>query len=640
MDDVTVDFFRAMRPEGEVPFIIKNDYQETGRTVYLYEGDNNSALVAKIFTALMLGLKIMVVSDSKKFIKKLEAAMTVKIFDNQPLFGTDGQLDNKSENKLRIWSIHAENSGSEENVAFIKDISEEVKKVDVLLASPSLGTGVDIPNYHFDAVFGAFHAVSQTATECAQSLHRYRPQVPLHIWVAPRPPFGYKETNAAKIKERMLELNQMTAFLIRIDPETGRRGAEKDWALNAYCEIEANRNRSINNLRDDLHSLLGEMGYNLTNGESEADPVVAMELKEAGQTLDTAHQLAVVQANNISSGEYLNRQSKDFLQPEELVECEKYRIQRDYGMPVTEELVKQDAGGYLISKIIALESLLAPSVGEIIDPTTGKKYPAPPQIVAERDLRERDNLPLCMDWHNYSGKWLARHILGLPKILARLLAGEEICATDPSVMQMTNVALTTRAHIKAILGFTIPENCKPMWLLGILIGQLGLRMIGQKKGKRGQQVRYYSLSVEELAFAVEVLEYREQQRIEKAEREREIESSHRLQSARMHSQYGIDPPLPTVTTPPLKRDIYPLEGVVDTVKNEPKNADFRLNDLSSETLEKLKPCLELLEGTINLGLSVIKEIVLELLANNGSKTHILSWLLQSKKLSTVYMGDG
>jgi hypothetical protein len=639
MDDVTVDFFRAMRPEGEVPFIIKNDYQESGRTVYLYEGDNNSALVAKIFTALMLGLKIMVVSDSKKFIKKLEAAMTVKIFDNQPLFGTDGQLDNKSENKLRIWSIHAENSGSEENVAFIKDISEEVKKVDVLLASPSLGTGVDIPNYHFDAVFGAFHAVSQTATECAQSLHRYRPQVPLHIWVAPRPPFGYKETNAAKIKERMLELNQMTAFLIRIDPETGRRGAEKDWALDAYCEIEANRNRSINNLRDDLHSLLGEMGYNLTNGESEADPVVAMELKEAGQTLDTAHQLAVVQANNISSGEYNRRQSKDFLQPEELVECEKYRIQRDYGMPVTEELVKQDAGGYLISKIIALESLLAPSVGEIIDPTTGKKYPAPPQIVAERDIRERDNLPLCMDWHNYSGKWLARHILGLPKILTRLLAGEEICATDTDVVKMTQTAQATRAHIKAILGFTIPENCKPMWLLGILIGQLGLRMIGQKKGKRGQQVRYYSLSVKELAFAVEVLQYRERQRIEKAEREREIQEENRLYQARMQSMYGIDSPLPTVTTPPLKRDIYPLEGVVDTENKDPKNADSRSNEPSPDTLEKLKLCRELLEGTINLGFSLIKEIVIENLSSNGVQTQILSWLLQSKKPIIVYMGD-
>ena len=639
MDDVAVDFFRAMRPEGEVPFIIKNDYKETGRTVYLYEGDNNSALVAKIFTALMLGLKIMVVSDSKKFIKKLEAAMTVKVFDNQPLFGTDGHLDSKSENKLRIWSIHAENSGSEENVAFINDISTEVKKVDVLLASPSLGTGVDLPNFHFDAVFGAFHAVSQTATECAQSLHRYRPQVPLHIWVASRPPFGYKETNAAKIKERMLELNQMTAFLIRIDPETGRRGAEKDWALDAYCEIEANRNRSINNLRDDLHSLLGEMGYNLTHVESEADPLVAMELFEAGQTLDTAHQLAVVQANSISSSEYNHRQSSDFLQPEEIVECEKYRIQRDYGMPVTEELVKQDAGGYLISKLIALESLLLPSEGEIIEPGTGKKYPAPPQIVSQRDLRERDNLPLCMDWHNYSSKWLARHILGLPKILARLLAGEEICATDPDVVRITSTAIATRAHIKAILGFTVPENCQPMWLLGILVGQLGLKMIARKKGPRGQQVRYYSLAVEELAFAVEVLQYRERQRIEKAEREREIEEKNRLYQARMQTQYGIAPPNTSVATPPLKRDIYPLEGVVATEDDRPENADIRSNEPSPDTLEKLKPCRELLERTINTGLSVIKEIVIKLLASNGIQNQILSWLLQSKKAIVVYTGD-
>ncbi len=382
------------------------------------------------------------------------------------------------------------------------------------------------------------------------------------------------------------------------------------------------------------------MGYNLTPGESEADPNVAMELKEAGQTLDTAHQLAVVQAANISSSEYLSRQSKDFLQPEEIVECEKYRIQRDYGMPVTEELVKRDAGGYLISQIIALESLLLPSEGEIIDSTTGKKYPAPPQIVAQRDLRERDTLPLCMDWHNYSSKWLARHILGLPKILTRLLAGEEICASDPDVVQMTKTAMMARAQIKVILNLTIPQNCQPMWLLGVLLGQLGLKMIGRKKGNRGQQIRYYSLSVEELVFAVEVLQYRERQRIEKAEREREIQEQNRIHQAMMQSQYGIDSPEPTVTTPPLKRDMYPLEGVVDTVKDDPENADSRSNEPSTNTLDKLKPCLELLEGTINLGLSLIKEIVIERIANNGVQTHILSWLLQSKKLITVYMGDG
>jgi hypothetical protein len=638
MDDVTLDFFGAMRlsrdkppnefgglspeaedkyaPSGEVPFIIKNNYKSAGRTVYFYEGKDDTALVSKIFTALMLGLKIMVVSDSKKFIKKLEAAMTVKVFEGrrQRAGGRGQEAEGRrdlepSENKLRIWSIHADNSGSDENVAFIKDISSEVKNVDVLLASPSLGTGVDIPNYHFDAVFGAFHAVSQTATECAQSLHRYRPQVPLHIWVAPRPPFGYKETNATKIKERMLELNEMTAFLIRIDPVTGRRGAEKDWALDAYCEIEANRNRSINNLRDDLHSLLDEMEYNLITAELETDTQVAMELKEAALTLDTQYQSAVVRAKDINSSEYNSRQSKDYLPPEEIVECEKYRIQRDYGMPVTEELVKRDAGGYLISQLIALESLLLPHQGEIIAPATGKKYPAPPQIVAEKDLRERDNLPLCMDWHNYSGKWLARHILGLPKILSRLLAGEEICATDPELVQMTETAVMTRTHIKAILGFTIPVNCKPMWLLGILLGQLGLKMIARKKGKREKQVRYYSLSVSELTFAIEVLQYRNRQRIEKAQKEREIQEQACLHQAMMQIQYGIAPPVSSVSIPPQKRDIHTLEGVVDTEKDVPQNVDSNSNELLPHTLEKLKPCLELLEGTINLGMEVIKGLI-------------------------------
>ena len=249
MNDVTVNFFRAMRRSDEVPFIIKNEYKQAEREVYFYEGEDSSALVAKISTALMLGLKIMVASDSKKFIKKLSTAMTVTVDEDKSLFEPD-ELNSPGNNKLRIWSIHAENSGSEENKAFIKDISSEVKNLDVLLASPSLGTGVDICDYHFDAVFGAFHAVSQSATECAQSLHRYRHQVPLHIWVAPRPPFGYRETYDWKIKERMLELNEMTAFLIRIDRENGQRGAEKDWALDAYCEIVRNTFRFVTALRD------------------------------------------------------------------------------------------------------------------------------------------------------------------------------------------------------------------------------------------------------------------------------------------------------------------------------------------------------------------------------------------------------
>ncbi len=596
MNDVTVDFFRAMRRSGEVPFIIKNEYKQAGREVNFYEDKDSSALVAKISTALMLGLKIMVVSDSKKFIKKLETAMTVKVDDEKSLFEPDELANSAHNNQLRIWSIHADNSGSEENKAFIKDISKEVKNVDALLASPSLGTGVDICDYHFDAVFGAFHAVSQSATECVQALHRYRPQVALHIWVATRPPFGYQETNVQKIKERILELNQMTAFLIRVDKKSGKRGAEKDWALNAYCEIEAQQNYSINNLREELMTLLEEMAYKITTIESDSDAMVKTKLQEAGRYLDAVHQLAVVQASNISQQEYLARQAKDYLEPEEIVECEKYRIQRDYGMPVTEELVKRDAQGQLIGQLIALESLLAPSIGQIINPETGRFYPAPPQIVADKDLRERDNLPLCMDWHNYSSKWLARHNLGLPKLLARLMAGEEICADDPDVLKMTEIALNSRIHIKAILNLTIPKNCQPLWLMGVLINQLGLKTVSRKKGGRGQQVKFYSLAVEETAFAIEVLQYRIDQRQEKAKKEQEQRDKNQLHRAMMESQYGIDLPPNSVSTPPNKESIHTSKGGVDT---EDERTEI-INSTASDLKEKLKPCLHLLEETFDI----------------------------------------
>ena len=621
MDDITVDFFRQMRPVGEVPFIIHNEYQPSGREVNLYNGKDSSGIVAQIAIALMLKLKIMVVSDSKTFIKKLEAALNVRIeAEEQNLFEADrhGKGD-----KLRVWSIHGDNSGSEENRVFIKDISRAVKNVDALLASPSLGTGVDIKDYHFDAVFGAFHAISQSATECAQALHRYRHQVPLHLWVAPRPPFGYQETDALKIKETMLKSNKMTAFLIRVDKETGTRGAEKDWALDAYCKIEANRNRSINNLREDLHSLLEDMGYNLNVVSTETDNEAKTQLSEAGQQLDTAQRLAIVKADDISPEEYQTRQTQDYLKPEEVVECEKYRIQKAYGMPVSEELVKRDAGGLLIRQLIALESILAPSEGEIIDPDTGRKYPAPPQIVADKDLRERDNLAFCMDWHNYSSKWLARHILGLPKILARLLAGEEICATDPDLLKMRETALGSRVQIKTLLNITIPQDCKPLWLMGLFVNQLGLKTASRKKGGRGQQVSYYSLAIEETAFAVEVLKHRERLRLQKAERERQLLEQNRLHQERMQSQYGIEPPITTaVSSPPHNESIYTLEDGVDTAENLPNQSVCS----TLETWKSLKPCLELLEETFNEGISVINQLVMESFSGNGLSNILFRWL--------------
>ncbi|MBW4611504.1 MAG: DUF3854 domain-containing protein [Hassallia sp. WJT32-NPBG1] len=689
MNDVTVNFFRAMRPPSEKPFIIKNEWKNGDRPIYWYEGDNSSAIVAQISAALMRGEKVMVPSDSKRFIKKLEKSLSMRVVveasiadcnlqpppfndnisddseqlpqktdDKKTSCGKASQLPLKTDDKktsdinhpaalildsggqpspsetqartskivvgtcgsnkqgcppesterpsLRIWAIHSENSGSEENVAFIKDITNSVKSLDALLASPSLGTGVDIPEYHFDAVFGVFHAVSQTATECAQQLWRYRPNVPIHVWVAPRPPFGYKDTNATKIKERLLQTNEMTAFLIRIDRETGRRGAEKDWALDAYCQIMASRHQSINNLRADLRNLLTEMGNVIIPvGESE-NKLAQEQLKNAGIALDAAYYTAVASSKEISATEYRQRTSKDYLSPEEVFECEKFRIKDAYGMEVTSTLVQKDNSGKLIRAIADLEAILSEPDGIIFDPNTGDEYPAPPTLVADKDRSERLKMPLCMDWGNYSASWLARFNLGLHGILKRLVAGVEVTALDPDLVRMTEIAKYCASHVKAILGFTVPAKSEPIWLLGTLLSQLGLKLVNHKVGPRGKQVKYHLLSQEELDFALAVMRYRANKRQAKEERIRLVEEEQRRYQARLQLQYGIAPPDSPVSTPPPNSIVPPLGEGVDT---ESENAVFEDFDPEDGDPTPIRDCVQQLRSGIKHGVDAIKDIL-------------------------------
>jgi hypothetical protein len=325
---------------------------------------------------------------------------------------------------------------------------------------------------------------------------------------------------------------------------------EKDWALEAYCQIQADRHSSINNLREDLHSLLKEMGNQFISMGGDNNINAKEQLRQAGQTLDAEYYSAIAGARDISATENRQRQTKDYLKPEEVYECEKYRIKQSYGvLEVTEELVEQDNQGRLIGSIAGLEAILS-SPGEMTF-SHGRYYQTPPKMVMDKDLSERQNYPLCFDWGNYSAQWLVRTNLGLQSILQRLIIGGTATATDTDLVQMTEFALKHAVHIKSILGFTVPENCQPMWLLGVLLDHLGLKLVSCKRGQRGQQVKVYSLSGSELKFALQVLAYREEKR-------KQRENQRASEIARSLTAHGLDANSSTVSTPPPNGIEIPL----------------------------------------------------------------------------------
>ena len=605
LDDNTVDFFRAMRPVDEAPLIIKNDYKSPSRDVYYYQGGDSSAIVAKLIAAVEQGKRVMVVSDSKKTIKKLEAVLTKKL------------AHYSGKEKKIIWSIHADNSGSPENQDFINNISTAVEDVDVLLASPSLCTGVDIQGDRFDEVYGVFNAVSLSATDCLQALHRYRKSVPLHIWVAPRPSFGYQNTNPSVIKREMLQLEEFNGFLMGIDLETGEKTPVNGWAFDAYCQVKAKHNRSLNNLRDYLHRLLARMGYKVIPVEADRDDDAKQQLNEAKKQIDEHHVQQVTKAEKLDQQKYLQLKNQANTTPQEQYQLERFRIESGYGLEVTEELVKKDKGGAYLGQLINLEAVLSPAQGEVIDPLTNKKRLLSPQIVTDRDRWELDNLPFLPDRQHHCTQWMMWQTLGLPKILERLFAGAEYSASDPELIKLAETANSYRDNIKTILGFWIPDNCSPTWLLGMLLGKLGLKTANRKKGSSGQQVKYYSLAVEELVFALRVLEYRHEQRIKREERKRQRQEENRLYQIMIESQYGITDN--SISPPTQNSNFTKLEQGVNMAQTQ-----------FPSVLENILPVIGLLE-TVGKGLDLLKGLVDEISCPNWIRRLLIDWLKYSIK---------
>jgi hypothetical protein len=390
-------------------------------------------------------------------------------------------------------------------------------------------------------------------------------------------------------KEKILQKNEMTAFLIRIDRETGRRGAEKDWALDASCQIEAQRNWSINNLRADLRELLEEMGNKIVPVGDGGDEGASRWMKAAGIAIDEEHYRKVANAKDIDRRTYNSRQHQDYLKPEEVLECEKFRILDTYGMPVTPELVEKDDGGKLIRKIVALEAILA-DPGEMIT----DDLIAPPPVVAERDKSERSRLSICTDWSNHSTSWLMRHRLGLRAVLVSMMAGVEIKGDEAMIQVLAEFSKRNASHVKGILNLTIPLDESPVWILGQYLSQLGLSTESRRPLENGQRVRYYRLNTENVVFIQSVLDYRLRQREDRQKKRQESQERNTAYAARMQSQYGINPP----STPTFNESGDNNWGGMDTDA-----------ELSDSWWERVKYYAQLAIERVGYGVEGVKELL-------------------------------
>jgi hypothetical protein len=120
--------------------------------------------------------------------------------------------------------------------------------------------------------------------------------------------------------------------------------------------------------------------------------------------------------------------------------------------------------------------------------------------------------------------------------------GVEIKGDEPTIEALADFSKRNAPHIKGILNLTIPLDESPVWILSQYLGQLSLSTQSRRPMEDGKRVRYYKLSTEDVAFARQVLGYRQRLRDERERRRQEEREAQVAYAARMQAMYGINAP--------------------------------------------------------------------------------------------------
>lgn len=225
----------------------------------LYDFSNPARMIREIESCLEKGEKLYICCDSR------DGRYSAK--------GLTDLLSAKYPDK-KILCVSAETSRTPGHpaVGFVDNINSEIIKWDVVICSPSIGSGVSIDvKGHFNRVFGIFNGVIPD-WEARQALARYRENVPRHVW-AKKQGMGsvYRTgrlTNNKQIVKKLTDdfkQNSKLAELIlpSTDVEKVMQGYHDPSHLIAFAFIAAKVNKSMWNYRDSMHKGVLSEGYDI-----------------------------------------------------------------------------------------------------------------------------------------------------------------------------------------------------------------------------------------------------------------------------------------------------------------------------------------------------------------------------------------
>ncbi|MBN8563227.1 MAG: DUF3854 domain-containing protein [Leptolyngbya sp. UWPOB_LEPTO1] len=490
LSDVSIDYLRGLAESAIQPWVVVNEWKpELAWNVSLYDTKNPAPLLDRLGTVLQEEGAVFVCLDSQKVrgrwsSRNLETYLRL-------------QFPQK-----RVLRIDSETVSDPDHAAYhiAERINDVVGDYDVVLATPTIGTGVsiDIRN-HFKAVFGIFQGVTPDS-ESRQALARIRESVPRYIWAAHFGPgkIGNGSCNYRDVAQSLTKSVQYNIALLK-DIDFDLDEQSDPIALRTWAKMAARVNASlwryrrefrngllleghqVTTVTDDLEKIFGQyndqMSGELLAGTLKVPGFEYLPIRHDAQECDriaqvmsairtrnqTAEAIAVSDSPEITAEEYyeLKEQANQTVQKRH--SRRKHELQRKYNVEtITPEIKLKDDDGWYTQ--LRLYYYLTHN----------------PEYVRLHDMQElEDHLERGYGKISIQDvKLLTAQVEALRslKILEFLKPEEKILATDDLVQFVAKTALECREDMKALFKFTVTEKLAPIAIVQTLLGKIGVKL--------------------------------------------------------------------------------------------------------------------------------------------------------------------
>lgn len=302
-------------------------------------------LEREVIEAIKRGERCFITSNSKDFIDTIHRMILNECGDG-----------------IVMRVITRDNSRDEATVRFLKNIKTEILKVQVVLGSPSIGTGIDItfPNgeCRVDRVFGFFFSFINTHTDIDQQLSRVRNPGAVDLWISPT---TFRFTSNVDVIMDDLARAYVVGRAVRGRRPDGMVEYNRDDPLLLICaHVTALRRASMNRLVELFCDLRQHNGWTIERvGETaETSPFQA-----AREMLAAERAEKLLKAPTLPEIDFIEREALVLrganLTDDERFAYQKNHFERTVGVGLDRELIDMNGDGRLIDRIAALAEVLS-----------------------------------------------------------------------------------------------------------------------------------------------------------------------------------------------------------------------------------------------------------------------------------------